>query len=82
MSAVNGSHNHEKKRGNECKAAGTSARIRKAAGKARVEPYVEQATARLKEGEYDEDYDDMLIYQEQYPYAHKAHRSLELMTPC
>jgi hypothetical protein len=40
-SVVNGSHKHEKKRGDERKPAGKSARIRKAAGKARVEPYVE-----------------------------------------
>lgn len=73
-SVVNGSHKHEKKRGDERKAAGKSARIRKAARKARVEPYVEQATARLNEDEYDEDFDDMLIYQLQQPYIGKTNR--------
>jgi hypothetical protein len=73
-SVVNGSHKHEKKRGDESKTASKSARIRKAAGKARVKLYVEQATARLKEDEYDEDLDDMLIYQLQQPYIGKTNR--------
>lgn len=73
-SVVNSSHKHEQKRGDERKLAGKSARIRKAAGKARVELYVEQATVRLKEDEYDEDFDDMLIYQIQQPYIGKTNR--------
>ena len=73
-SVVNSSYKHEQKRGDERKLAGKSARIRKAAGKARIEPYVEQATVRLKEDEYDEDLDDMLIYQLQQPYISKTNR--------